>query len=102
MVEKVFRFDWNCLNWDANREWNQCYLHSVIQHLTPKFRANGYLFLSDLLTEIGLPLTKSSVIGGWRADKDKGLYIGFVPLNNSNCFDIHVMYHENILDVLPD
>lgn len=60
-----FLFDERSRYWDRNSELSLASLQCVEKYLTTKLRARGYLFLSDVLEELGLPATKFSRMVGW-------------------------------------
>lgn len=67
-----FIFDENCKGWSDGPGYNQTWLASQETHANARLRANGFLFLNDVLEQIGLPRTPAGQIVGWIKDSEEG------------------------------
>lgn len=62
-------------NWSTDPAINEIFLRQVQNYANDLLRMRGYLFLNEVLYELGLPRTRDGQIVGWR----KGSTIQFVP-----------------------
>ena len=51
--------------WEKDGNYNRMFLLAQQQYANDKLRANGYLFLNDVLDTLGIPRTKAGQIVGW-------------------------------------
>lgn len=51
--------------WEKDGNYNRMFLLAQQQYANDKLRANGYLFLNDVLDDLGIPRTKAGQIVGW-------------------------------------
>lgn len=77
-------FNSSCAGWDQNREFNVMYLEAQQNYFNDILRQRGYVFLRDILENIGFPVTKSSLSEGWYYD------LNDTYANNYIDFGIHV------------
>lgn len=70
----TFFFDEASPYWEKNGNYNRMFLAAQQQYANDKLRANGYLFLNDVLDSLGIPRTKAGQIIGWtfRDDNPNG------------------------------
>lgn len=72
-LEKVvYIFDDKNEQFVPNDDHNRFYLAHTQNYLTDKLRAQGYLFLNDVLNQIGIEPTMIGQLVGWRASTGKG------------------------------
>jgi len=60
-----FFFDESNPYWEKDGSYNRMFLLAQQQYANDKLRANGYLFLNDVLDELGIPRTKAGQVVGW-------------------------------------
>lgn len=65
-------FDETNPNWERNADYNLMFLKAQQQYANDKLRANGYIFLNDVLDSLGFPRTKEGQIVGWVYKGDEG------------------------------
>ena len=73
-------FDESNGNYQPDSEYNLMFLRSQQQYANDKLRAKGYLFLNDVLGDLGYEETKASRVVGWVYDpknEDGDNYIDF-------------------------
>lgn len=63
-----FFFDESNPYWEKDGNYNRMFLLAQQQYANDKLRANGYLYLNDVLDTLGLPRTKAGQIVGWVYD----------------------------------
>ncbi len=51
--------------WEKDGNYNRMFLLAQQQYANDKLRANGYLYLNDVLDDLGIPRTKAGQIVGW-------------------------------------
>lgn len=61
----TFFFDELSPYWVKDGDYNRTFLLAQQQYANDRLRARGYLFLNEVLSELGLPLTKAGQIVGW-------------------------------------
>lgn len=66
-----FFFDAASRYWEKNGDFNRMFLMSQQQYANDQLRADGFLFLNDVLYSLGIPKTKAGQILGWVYDADK-------------------------------
>lgn len=54
--------------WEKDGNYNRMFLLAQQQYANDKLRANGYLYLNDVLDTLGIPRTKAGQIVGWVYD----------------------------------
>lgn len=59
------RFDSRCPGWDEEAKFNECFLKAQQNYLTDVMQKQGFVFLRDVYTALGLATTKESCILGW-------------------------------------
>lgn len=62
-------FDSDSVEWNTDREYNLMFLESMKRFMNDKLKAYGYVFLNEVYTHLGLPITKAGQIVGWRYDE---------------------------------
>ena len=65
-----FFFDESNPYWEKDGNYNRMFLLAQQQYANDKLRANGYLFLNDVLDTLGIPRTKAGQIVGWIYNPD--------------------------------
>lgn len=65
-------------NWRDRPELNLLFLRGVQTYANDKFQAQGYLFLSDVLDDLGFEQTKPSRVVGWhkKSGRDQHIDLG--------------------------
>lgn len=58
-------FDKNNHNWQYSPEYNHHFVRVMMNHMYDKLRANGYLFLNDVLERLGIEPTPEGQLLGW-------------------------------------
>jgi len=61
-------FDKSSSYWDDVMDYNAMFLKAQQSHANNKLKANGYLFLNDVLDGLDIPRTKAGQIVGWVYD----------------------------------
>jgi hypothetical protein len=56
--------------WEKDGNYNRMFLLAQQQYANDKLRANGYLYLNDVLDTLGIPRTKAGQIVGWVYNPD--------------------------------
>lgn len=59
------RFDSGNPNWDKESKFNELFLKAQQTYFTDVMQAQGFVFLRDVYTGLGLSITKESCILGW-------------------------------------
>ncbi len=57
----------NSSEWSKEPNYNQMFIAAQQQYANDRLRTRGYVFLSDVLEGLGLPVTKASRVVGWVA-----------------------------------
>lgn len=65
-----FFFDESNPYWEKDGNYNRMFLLAQQQYANDKLRANGYLYLNDVLDTLGIPRTKAGQIVGWVYNPD--------------------------------
>lgn len=64
--------------WQDTPEYNGFFLKSQQEYANLRLRANGHLFLNDVLTALGFPETSAGAVTGWLYEKGTGdSYVDF-------------------------
>lgn len=61
----AFFFEESNPYWKKDGNYNRMFLLAQQQYANDKLRANGYLYLNDVLDTLGIPRTKAGQIVGW-------------------------------------
>jgi hypothetical protein len=69
-------------NWSKSPERNMMFLRSIEKFANDRLNAYGYLFLSDVLDDLGMPETESSRVCGWTKDGGGDGYVDFGIFEN--------------------
>jgi hypothetical protein len=59
-------------NWTTDPTSNFYFLKGVQAHANNLLQARGYLFLSEVYKDLGMPPTKETIVSGWMLDSDTG------------------------------
>lgn len=70
LSDYCFFFDESNPYWEKDGNYNRMFLLAQQQYANDKLRANGYLFLNDVLDTLGIPRTKAGQIVGWIYNPD--------------------------------
>lgn len=65
-------FDESNDNWTTDASSNLYFLRGVQAHANNLLQARGYLFLSEVYRDLGIPPTKETIVAGWLLDSDRG------------------------------
>lgn len=81
-------------SWTEDQVFNKIYLRTVQGYFNELLMSRGYVFLRDIYENLGIPVTKESIIVGWYYDpKDSELsnYIdlSFQETGNGSSFMLH-------------
>lgn len=95
-------FDESSSAWEKDSEYNLMFLRAQEQYANDKLRANGYLFLNEVYTMLGIPRTKAGQIVGWVYDEENPLgdnYVdfGIYDINKEKSRDFVNGYERSIL-----
>lgn len=85
--------------WRNNLNLNIGYLKGIERMATNKLRAQGFLFLNDVLDSLDLPLTEAGCFCGWLYNSTEG--DNFVDFGIGSEGE-HYIYGEDVYDVDPD
>ena len=56
--------------WEANHEYNMFFLQLQQRLVNDQLRAHGYLFLNDVLKDLGIDRTRAGAVTGWVYDPE--------------------------------
>lgn len=70
LSDYTFFFDESNPYWEKDGNYNRMFLLAQQQYANDKLKANGYLFLNDVLDDLGIPRTKAGQIVGWVYNPD--------------------------------
>ena len=70
LSEYSFFFEESNPYWEKDGNYNRMFLLAQQQYANDKLRANGYLYLNDVLDTLGIPRTKAGQIVGWVYNPD--------------------------------
>lgn len=62
-------FNNRSFNWDRNPVFNEMFLNSQMVYFEELRRARGFVFLQEVYTSLGLPITKISSVYGWGSEE---------------------------------
>lgn len=79
----AFMFDAVSREWQKDAQYNLMFLKRVQNMANDRLRANGYLFMNDILYMLDLPQTKVGQVVGWVYDEDNPSLNNFVDLGLS-------------------
>lgn len=86
-------------NWEQNNERNQRYLTRSMEKMNNWLNYRGYMFLSEILADLGYAFTRYSITAGWK----KGDSIDYGLVDVGTGFEIHLnVPHDDIRDVFED
>jgi hypothetical protein len=74
--EYSFIFDDLNPHWEKNGDFNRMFLGAQQQYANDRLRAHGYLFLNDVLKDLGFEPTQTGQFVGWLYDPDNPLKTG--------------------------
>lgn len=89
LSDYTFFFDESNPYWEKDGNYNRMFLLAQQQYANDKLRANGYLYLNDVLDTLGIPRTKAGQIVGWVYDPDNPNGDNYVD------FGIYETYRRN-------
>lgn len=90
-------FDETCTCWTKNAEDNKFFLLMMQNQANEKLKAEGFLFLNDVLKMIGARQTQAGQIVGWVYDKDNCIGDNYVDFG---IFNIHSEASRNFVNGL--
>lgn len=65
-------------NYNSNDPaYNLCFLKSICQYENDKLKKDGYLFLNDVLVDLGLSRVKEGQVIGWIYDRENSIGVDF-------------------------
>lgn len=80
-------FDCNCEAWNDDEKRNEMYLKHACQYFNDLLKVRGYVFLRDIYEYLGVPVTKTSLVVGWRlggTNSDNIIEFNIVKLNDDD------------------
>lgn len=83
-------FDETCTSWNKQPEYNKMYLKAQEKWANDRLKAAGFLFLNEVLDELGIPRNKIGQVVGWKLDRDGNARPGtdgFVSFGIENIYD---------------
>lgn len=96
-------FDWRNPYWDKDEAYCEMFLKARQSLCNDKLRANGYIFLNDVLEYLGFPKTRVGQEVGWIYDPNNETGDNFVDFNMYNaCVDVEGYRHVFMLDFNVD
>lgn len=98
-------FDDACPGWSTDPEMNKHFLLTQQNFANEKLRYQGYLFLNDVYTMLGMSRTKAGQIVGWIYDEKNPRgdnYVDFDLYSQHNIRFINGLAREAILDFNVD
>lgn len=77
-------------NWHPRPELNYMWLRGQQSYLNDKFQSQGYLFLSEVLDDLGFEQTKASRVAGWhkKAPGNNG-FVDFGVFEDASSLRVH-------------
>lgn len=70
-------FDSSVLEWRHDRQQNYFFLKVQQNYVNDLLRAQGFVFLNDVLKTLGFQQTAIGAVTGWVFDKDAMIFIDF-------------------------
>lgn len=58
------------INWSESQEINELFLRNVQNYFNDRLKAYGFVFLNEVLFELGLPRTSKGATDGWLLSSD--------------------------------
>lgn len=72
------RFDSKCDSWEPNFDFNQTFIQLQERYANHRLNADGFVFLNDVYTSLGMPRTSAGAVVGWlKNNPDGDNYIDF-------------------------
>lgn len=95
-------FDESNVNWSKTPGANKLFLINQQRFLNDKLKSQGYLFVNDVNTALGFPLTAAGQIAGWIYDEknpigDNYIDFGMFNLDNPRTTDFVNGYERSII-----
>ena len=90
----TYVFDETASGWQRDAERNKFFLLQQQDYANEKLRAQGYLFLNDVLDMVGIPRTRAGQTVGWMLNGDGDGYIDF------GIFDMRLEANRNFVNGL--
>jgi hypothetical protein len=88
-----FLFDETNQNWDPNHDYNVVFLRGVQAQSNRRLNADGYLFLNDVLEDLGMDKTSAGAVTGWLRDGGPDNagdgYVDFGIFNSEQMDQVH-------------
>lgn len=91
------RFDRYSTSWNCDKHINRSLLYSEENWANSMLRLQGYLFLNDVYSRLGLPNTKEGQVLGWVWNADESIYVDFGVVDCLSYDDVR--YDENAFDL---
>lgn len=85
--EYTFFFDEYCPGWQRDAEFNKMTLKQIQTFCNKKLQEQGYLFLNDVLKEIGLPFVRHGQYIGWIYDEKNHIGDNFIDFGLYNAYN---------------
>ncbi len=82
--------------WEKDGNYNRMFILAQQQYANDKLRAQGYLYLNDVLDTLGIPRTKAGQIVGWVYNTDNPIGDNYVD------FGIYETYREDEESFIKD
>lgn len=76
--EPSVMFNEDATGWSSNQDYNRMFLSMAERNANDMLRAQGYLFMNEVYTMLGLPRTKLGCILGWVYDEKNPIGDNFV------------------------
>ena len=91
------RFDRYSTSWNCDKHINRSLIYSEENWANSMLRLQGYLFLNDVYSRLGLPNTKEGQVLGWVWNDDESVYVDFGVVDCLSYDDVR--YDENAFDL---
>ena len=98
-------FNDSCVNWMKDAKYNLIYLRVMQCSYNEILRKRGYVFLRDIYEKLGIPVTKESIVVGWRYDtNDMSIdnYIDFGLDEHDDMDEPNIMLDFNVDGIIYD
>ena len=75
------KFDESCYGWTDDKEYLFMYLKHLEKNFNELLVKRGYVFLRDIYEMLGIPITKTSCIVGWKVDREHLMGDNFIEIS---------------------
>lgn len=83
----TFVFDETCKGWERDARFNFTFLQQTQAYWNNRLKTIGYVFLNEVLEDLGIPRCKMGNIVGWFYDEENGVGDNFIDFGLFNIED---------------